>query len=256
MTNRRNQSTAPQDVVALRPDGPSDPAAYEARVKQQNRDRQRNRRAGKSGPRKGPAAVQSERVIAGLVVVLAVVGSVANWLIVARPMMEMLGASLVGYGSWTVGGLAALVITGLEAFVGLKVMKSVRLERWGTFWGTLILLLVLTGIEMGTAYQREVMRIDGLVQECISQQQADGVKGSVAEPQCRKDYPIKWPGLVVQMAIGGVLPFALMYAADEILVLLGDKNAIAPRGSRQTPKQQEPKPAPTVPPRRGRKGKR
>ena len=165
--------------------------------------------------------------IAALVMSIAVVGGVVNFLLVALPMKEMVGAHsyLAGIPA---SDVAALFIIAIEVTSGLFLMESVGVTRLFPiisslddrkrkiiFWVTLIFLLVFASIESSLAYMREMLIADNAA---ITQFLSDSVK--VEEPH------LSWIPSVGQMVMGFVLPFALTFVAIPLESLIHSSRTV------------------------------
>ncbi len=152
--------------------------------------------------------------ISALVMSIAIIGGVVNFLLVALPMKEMVGAHSYLAGM-PASDVAALFIIAIEVTSGLFLMESVGVTRLFPiisslddrkrkiiFWVTLTFLLVFASIESSLAYMREMLIADNAA---ITQFLSDNVK--VEEPQ------LSWIPSVGQMVMGFILPFALTFVA-------------------------------------------
>jgi len=151
--------------------------------------------------------------IAGLAMLIAIGGAVINFNLIALPMSEMVGGSSY-IGSFKTSDVAGMVIILLELSMGLFMMESLRITRlfpiigsmddkkrtW-MIWITLILLVVLAGIESSLAFMRDRIAAD---MEALRQSLA-GVEQTA---QAKSMIP-----MVGQMVMGFIFPFVLAFVA-------------------------------------------
>ncbi|WP_317930561.1 hypothetical protein [Halioxenophilus sp. WMMB6] len=151
--------------------------------------------------------------IAGLVLVVAVMGGLINFQLIAMPMSEMVGGSNY-VGSVKTSDIAALVIILVEIAMGLFLLESLRITRLFPVIGhmddkmrrrmmviTFTILFVLASIEASLAYMRDLLALD---REALKQSLV-GVATTNAE--------FRWIPSVGQMIMGFILPFALAFVA-------------------------------------------
>jgi hypothetical protein len=152
-------------------------------------------------------------LIAGTVLVIALLGGFINFQLIALPMSEMVGATS-RLGSMPTSDVAALVIILVEITMGLFLMESLRITRLFPVigrldattrrrmaWATFSLLLILAGVESSLAYMRDLLAAD---RAALTQTLA-GVAGQRPE--------FMWIPAVGQMVMGFILPFALTFVA-------------------------------------------
>ena len=151
--------------------------------------------------------------IAGIVLMIALIGGVINFYLIAMPMSEMVGGNSQ-LGPFKTSDVAALVIIMLEVAMGLFLMESLRVThmfpvigrmddtlRRRMLWITLTILVVLACVESSLAFMRDLLAVD---REALRQ----SLSGTTtALPTMR------WIPSVGQMVMGFVLPFALTFAA-------------------------------------------
>jgi len=151
--------------------------------------------------------------IAGIVLMIALIGGVINFYLIAMPMSEMVGGNSQ-LGPFRTSDVAALVIIMLEVAMGLFLMESLRVThmfpvigrmddklRQHMLWITLTILVVLACVESSLAFMRDLLAVD---REALRQ----SLSGTTtALPGMR------WIPSVGQMVMGFVLPFALTFAA-------------------------------------------
>lgn len=151
--------------------------------------------------------------ISGLVLLVAMLGGLINFQLIAVPMSEMVGGTSY-IGSMRTSDIAALVIILIEIAMGLFLLESLRITRLFPVISsmedkmrkrmiviTLTILTVLAGIEASLAYMRDLLALD---KEALQQSLA-GVGVVQAE--------FRWIPSIGQMIMGFILPFALAFIA-------------------------------------------
>ncbi|HHJ18014.1 MAG TPA: hypothetical protein ENJ80_15115 [Gammaproteobacteria bacterium] len=151
--------------------------------------------------------------IAGLVLVIAMLGGVINYQLIALPMSEMVGG-VSEIGGWRTADIAAMVIILVEVAMGLFLLESLRIThlfpivssmddrmRGRMVVVTLTILTILAGIEASLAYMRDLLALD---REALAQS-LSGVTATNVE--------FRWIPSIGQMIMGFVLPFALAFVA-------------------------------------------
>jgi hypothetical protein len=151
--------------------------------------------------------------IAGLVLMVAMLGGFINFQLIALPMSEMVGGAS-HLGSFKTSDVAALVIIMVEIAMGLFLMESLHITRMfpvirsldepmrkRMVWVTVGLLSILACVEASLAYMRDLLAAD---HEALTQA-LSGVRG--AKPEFR------WIPSMGQMIMGFILPFALTFVA-------------------------------------------
>eukprot|EP00903_Cladosiphon_okamuranus_P004268 g4266.t1 len=156
--------------------------------------------------------------ISGLVLVIAALGGLINFQLIAMPMSEMVGGTSY-IGSLKTSDIAALVIILIEIAMGLFLMESLRITRLFPIIGsmddrmrrrmmivTFCILTILATIEASLAYMRDLLALD---REALAQSLAGAgiAGGGVTEAEFR------WIPSIGQMIMGFVLPFALAFVA-------------------------------------------
>jgi hypothetical protein len=155
-------------------------------------------------------------LISGVVMVIAIMGGMINFQLIALPMSEMVGgASYIG--SVRTADVAALVIIMVEIAMGLFLMESLRITRLfpvigalddrmrrRMIWVTFFILLAMASIESALAYMRDMLAAD---HEALTQSLAASSGTVVQQAQFR------WIPSIGQMVMGFVLPFALTFVA-------------------------------------------
>lgn len=155
--------------------------------------------------------------ISGLVLVIAILGGLVNFQLIAMPMAEMVGgASYIG--DLKTSDIAALVIILIEIAMGLFLFESLRITnlfpiissmddkmRRRMMFVTFFILAILATIEASLAYMRDLLALD---REAL-QQALIGVEAATGAV----DAQFRWIPSVGQMVMGFVLPFALAFIA-------------------------------------------
>lgn len=155
----------------------------------------------------------SQFFISGLVLVIAVLGGLINFQLIAMPMSEMVGGTSY-IGAMKTSDIAALVIILVEIAMGLFLLESLRITHLFPIIGamedavrrrmvlvTLIILTILASVEASLAYMRDLLALD---REALTQSLAGA---SVVEANFR------WIPSLGQMIMGFILPFALAFVA-------------------------------------------
>ena len=151
--------------------------------------------------------------IAGLVLIIAALGGVINFQLIAMPMAEMVGGTSY-IGAMRTSDIAALVIIMVEVAMGLFLMETLRITRLFPVIGamddkmrvrmmiiTFSILTILATVEASLAYMRDLLALD---REALTQS-LSGI--TVTEAQFR------WIPSLGQMIMGFILPFALAFVA-------------------------------------------
>jgi len=151
--------------------------------------------------------------LAGLVLVIALMGGFINFQLIALPMSEMVGGAS-HLGSFRTSDVAALVIIMVEVAMGLFLMESLRITHMFPVIGvmddrmrkrmiivTLTILSILACVEASLAYMRDLLATD---REALTQALA-GIDATQPE--------FRWIPSVGQMVMGFILPFALTFVA-------------------------------------------
>lgn len=159
------------------------------------------------------ASSMTQFFIAGLVLVVAVMGGLINFQLIAMPMSEMVGgASYIG--GLKTSDIAALVIILIEIAMGLFLLESLRITRLFPVINQMddkmrkrmmlvafSILFILASIEASLAYMRDLLALD---REALKQSLV-GVTAVNAE--------FRWIPSIGQMVMGFILPFALAFVA-------------------------------------------
>ncbi|MBV1907784.1 MAG: hypothetical protein KUG78_00590 [Kangiellaceae bacterium] len=155
--------------------------------------------------------------ISGLVLVIASLGGLINFQLIAMPMAEMVGGSSY-IGELKTSDIAALVIILIEIAMGLFLFESLRITnlfpiissmddrmRRRMMYVTFAILAILATIEASLAYMRDLLALD---REALQQSLINvGTSSGIVEAQFR------WIPSVGQMIMGFILPFALAFIA-------------------------------------------
>ncbi len=163
------------------------------------------------------ASAITQFFIAGLVLVIALLGGLINFQLIAMPMSEMVGGSSY-IGTMKTSDIAALAIILIEIAMGLFLMESLRITHLFPVIGsmddrlrkrmivvTFTILTILATIEASLAYMRDLLALD---REALTQTLAGaGVAAGAVEAQFR------WIPSLGQMILGFILPFALAFIA-------------------------------------------
>ena len=155
--------------------------------------------------------------ISALVLMVAALGGLINFQLIASPMSEMVGgASYIG--AMKTSDIAALVIILIEIAMGLFLFETLRIThlfpiissmddkmRRRMMFVTFFILAILASIEASLAYMRDLLALD---REALQQSLVNaGAVGGVVEAQFR------WIPSMGQMVMGLILPFALAFIA-------------------------------------------
>jgi hypothetical protein len=155
--------------------------------------------------------------ISGLVLIIATLGGLINFQLIAMPMSEMVGGSSY-IGDMRTSDIAALVIILIEIAMGLFLFESLRITnlfpiihsmddkmRRRMMFVTFFILAILASIEASLAYMRDLLALD---REALQQSLVNvGTAGGIVEAQFR------WIPSIGQMVMGFILPFALAFIA-------------------------------------------
>lgn len=155
--------------------------------------------------------------ISALVLMVAALGGLINFQLIASPMSEMVGgASYIG--AMKTSDIAALVIILIEIAMGLFLFETLRIThlfpvissmddkmRRRMMFVTFFILAILASIEASLAYMRDLLALD---REALQQSLVNaGAVGGIVEAQFR------WIPSMGQMVMGLILPFALAFIA-------------------------------------------
>ena len=154
--------------------------------------------------------------ISGLILVVASLGGLINFQLIAMPMSEMVGGTSY-IGEMKTSDIAALVIILIEIAMGIFLLESLRVTNLFPMIGSMddkmrrrmmivsfSILTILATIEASLAYMRDLLALD---REALRQSLAGVAAAGVVEAQFR------WIPSIGQMVMGFVLPFALTFVA-------------------------------------------
>lgn len=152
-------------------------------------------------------------IISGVVLLIAILGGIINFQLIALPMSEMVGGTSQ-LGPMKTADVAALVIIMVEVAMGLFLMESLRITRLFPVIGsmddtmrkrmlviTFSILAILATVEASLAYMRDLLALD---REAVTQTLTGA---TVVEAQFR------WIPSIGQMILGFILPFTLAFVA-------------------------------------------
>lgn len=152
--------------------------------------------------------------ISGIVLAIAIAGAVINFNLIALPMSEMVGGGSY-IGDFKTSDVAAMVIILVEAAIGLFLMESLRFTRLfpvisqmddkmrkRMMWITLLLLVILAGIESSLALMRDQIAANN---QALLQTLSGAETGSAHAPSIIPT--------IGQMILGFILPFILAFVA-------------------------------------------
>ena len=155
--------------------------------------------------------------ISGLVLVIAGLGGLINFQLIALPMSEMVGGTSY-IGSMKTSDIAALVIILIEIAMGLFLVESLRITNLFPIIGamddrlrkrmviiTFAMLTILATIEASLAYMRDLLALD---REALNQT-LSGAAATAGAVQAQ----FRWIPSLGQMVMGFILPFALAFIA-------------------------------------------
>jgi hypothetical protein len=187
------------------------------------------------------ASASTQLFVAGLVMLIAFGGAYVNFKLISLPMSAMVGGGDYVTESLRASEVAALVIVLFETLMGLFLMESLRFTslfplgnitermRRHLMWVSLVILLVLAGVEVALAVMR-----DQIIAADVALKQTLGGAGAVAPPEVGWVTRIPTAG---QMILGFTLPFALAFVAIPLeycinsgRVVLGATLVLALRG--------------------------
>ena len=159
----------------------------------------------------------SQFFISAFVLAVAVGGAMINFTLIARPMAEMVGGQYL-VGGFKTADVAALVIILVEISMGLFLMESLRITRLfpvigalkdnvriRMVWITFTILFILASVEAGLAFMREMLLEDELATSALLR------GGEGLDPTAVGEFT--WITTAAQMAMGFILPFALVFVA-------------------------------------------
>ncbi len=153
--------------------------------------------------------------ISGLVLIVAALGGLINFQLIAMPMSEMVGGTSY-IGEMKTSDIAALVIILVEIAMGLFLLESMRITHLFPMISSMddrmrrrmmiisfTILFILASIEASLAYMRDLLALD---REAL-QQTLTGLSATSSHAEFR------WIPSIGQMTMGFILPFALAFIA-------------------------------------------
>ena len=159
------------------------------------------------------ASSLTQFMIASVVLIVALLGGLINFHLIAMPMSEMVGGSSY-IGAMRTSDIAALVIILIEVAMGVFLLESLRITHLFPLIGSmddrmrrrmmiasLTILTLLAAIESSLAYMRDLLALD---REALNQ----ALAGAVAVQA-----EFRWIPSIGQMLLGFILPFALAFVA-------------------------------------------
>lgn len=160
------------------------------------------------------ASFMTQFFVSGVVLLVALMGGVINFHLIALPMSEMVGGGSY-LGPVKTADVAAMVIILVEIAMGIFLMESLRVTRMfptihvmddhmrrRMIVVTLTILVALASVESALAYMRDLLASD---KEALTRS-LSGAAGLGA-------VQYRWIASVGQMLLGFILPFALTCVA-------------------------------------------
>ena len=155
--------------------------------------------------------------VAGMVMLIAFGGAYVNFKLISLPMSAMVGGGDYITDTLQASEVAALVIILFETLMGLFLMETLRFTSLFPFgsitekmrrrlmWASLVILLVLAGVEVALAVMRDAI----ISADVALKQQLGSVAGTV---HAEAGWVTRIPTFG-QMILGFTLPFALAFVA-------------------------------------------
>lgn len=155
--------------------------------------------------------------VAGMVMLIAFGGAYVNFKLISLPMSAMVGGGDYITDTLQASEVAALVIILFETLMGLFLMETLRFTNLFAFgsitekmrrrlmWASLVILLVLAGVEVALAVMRDTI----ISADVALKQQLGAVAGAV---HAEAGWVTRIPTFG-QMILGFTLPFALAFVA-------------------------------------------
>lgn len=160
------------------------------------------------------ASFMTQFFVSGVVLLIALMGGVINFHLIALPMSEMVGGGSY-LGPVKTADVAAMVIILVEIAMGIFLMESLRVTRMfptihvmddhmrrRMIAVTLTILVALASVESALAYMRDLLASD---KEALTRTLSGAAGVGAAE--------YRWIASVGQMLLGFILPFALTCVA-------------------------------------------
>ena len=176
------------------------------------------------------SSASTQFFISALVMLIAVGGAYVNFKLISLPMSAMVGGGDYITANLRAAEVAALVIILFEALMGLFLMETLRFTnlfplgniteqmRGYLMWASLIILVVLAGVEVALAVMR-----DAIVAADVALKQSLGSGDAVAVAEAGWVTRIPTIG---QMILGFTLPFALAFVAIPLEYLINSGRVV------------------------------
>jgi hypothetical protein len=176
------------------------------------------------------SSASTQFFISALVMLIAVGGAYVNFKLISLPMSAMVGGGDYITANLRAAEVAALVIILFEALMGLFLMETLRFTnlfplgnitekmRGYLMWASLIILVVLAGVEVALAVMR-----DAIVAADVALKQSLGSADAVAVAEAGWVTSIPTIG---QMILGFTLPFALAFVAIPLEYLINSGRVV------------------------------
>jgi len=176
------------------------------------------------------SSASTQFFISGLVMLIAVGGAYVNFKLISLPMSAMVGGGDYITSSLRAAEVAALVIILFEALMGLFLMETLRFTslfplgnmtekmRGYLMWASLIILVVLAGVEVALAVMRDaIVAADVALKQNLGSGEAAGV--------VEAGWVTRIPTFG-QMILGFTLPFALAFVAIPLEYLINSGRVV------------------------------
>jgi hypothetical protein len=163
------------------------------------------------------ASASTQFFVAGMVMLIAFGGAYVNFKLISLPMSAMVGGGDYITDTLQASEVAALVIILFETLMGLFLMETLRFTSLFPFgsitekmrrrlmWASLVILLVLAGVEVALAVMRDTI----ISADVALKQQLGSTVGMV---HAESGWVTRIPTFG-QMILGFTLPFALAFVA-------------------------------------------
>ena len=170
------------------------------------------------------SSASTQFFISALVMLIAAGGAYVNFKLISLPMSAMVGGGDYITANLRAAEVAALVIIMFEALMGLFLMETLRFTnlfplgnitekmRGYLMWASLIILVVLAGVEVALAVMRDAIVAADVA---LKQTLGSGDAPAVAEGGWVTKIPT-----FGQMILGFTLPFALAFVAIPLEYLI------------------------------------
>jgi hypothetical protein len=176
------------------------------------------------------SSASTQFFISALVMLIAAGGAYVNYKLISLPMSAMVGGGDYITANLRAAEVAALVIILFEALMGLFLMETLRFTslfplgnitekmRGYLMWASLIILVVLAGVEVALAVMR-----DAIVAADVALKQSLG--GGEAAVAAEAGWVTRIPTFG-QMILGFTLPFALAFVAIPLEYLINSGRVV------------------------------